>query len=152
MPKCQQCGLAVERNKHGEWKHVADGFFAHSASPVNLTVSLPEKKNKPTHHPVRPKMAAKPKPKKKQKRLSTAEYLSRKHVKKGRLPDRAVYYMRFDDTALLWRGVLRVPGLDRIKGEHEGLFRLIELLDNQYRAARGADSPHNSVDAVPAVG
>src|SRR5262249_39808288 len=55
-----------------------------------------------------------------------------------RLPDKSVFHVQYDAEETKWRGSLTVPsdegtGTRTFDGESTGVFRLLKLLDRQYR-------------------
>lgn len=144
MPKCKRCGLDVARDKYGNWQHVAAGMFSHSADPVDLSGPKAVVRPAPPRSTA-PSAKAAPKAKAPVKvKFRVTKYLEKRNAKKrGRLPDGAVFNVRYDAKAKEWSGILSVPGTRAVSGKHSGVFRLLETLDGLYRQAVAcADSPH----------
>jgi hypothetical protein len=54
----------------------------------------------------------------------------------ARLPDGAVFTVAYDAIAEAWTGTLAVEG-QTFTGTESGVFKLLVLLDRQYRAVAG---------------
>ncbi len=101
--------------------------------------------------------------KKAKKRKSFEKWQARTGEKKyddpGRLPDGSVFRVMYDAGAQLWSGLLNVPhdgGSTDFRGSHSGVFKLLRLLDDQYRkwAAenQAQQNPATGVESGDAAG
>jgi hypothetical protein len=77
-------------------------------------------------------------PKKKYVHPGTPKRQDKRLQKKGRLPHGSFFDVKWDATTMLWKGRLTMniaPGsLQVFYGEHSGVFQLLHLLDDMYRA------------------
>jgi hypothetical protein len=71
---------------------------------------------------------------------------SRVHVEE-RLPDNAVFTVRYEAATRTWAGTLTIPGCPIFDGAATGVFKLLILLDRQYREHTDA-APHALPEGV----
>jgi hypothetical protein len=65
---------------------------------------------------------------------------SRVHTEE-RLPDNAAFVVRYEAATRTWAGTLTIPGFPIFDGAATGVFKLLVMLDRQYREHADA-SPH----------
>jgi hypothetical protein len=65
----------------------------------------------------------------------------------GRLPDGSCFEVRFDAAAGTWSGTLTI-GSAKFTGTSSGVFRLLSLLDQQYRESLSAPAEGRSNGGV----
>lgn len=65
----------------------------------------------------------------------------------GRLPDGARFDVQYSDELKQWTGVLTIPGAEPIRGAASGVYRLLAVLDRQWRGVP-FDTPTDP-NAVP---
>lgn len=67
--------------------------------------------------------------------LPPAQRPAKKARASGRLPNGATFHVSFDAAKGEWSGTLTVPDKGEVKSAATGVFRLLEMLDEQYRKA-----------------
>ncbi len=84
------------------------------------------------------------------RKASYDKWISRsvdKYEDRGRLPDGAVFKVHYDAGAENWGGVLTIPGCPDFAGSHSGVFKLLRLLDEEYRKWLNEQAPKENPEA-----